>query len=164
MRTLWIFVEFPYRRRTGEEDGRIRSGKDKRLDVCGGGRVLRLMCGLVFKSNRQTLKYVWTRLTIDVYCMSRGTGAKCAGGIDKEHLMRYDVVQGKSIATGDLLVRGLTWLSASVDRRAGDTMKVGVSMRYKGDQEDRRTDVLSTRDCSFAGQRARGEPSPVSFL
>ena len=87
MRKLWIVVEFSYRRRTGAGDGRIHSGTDRRLDVCGGGRALRLVCGLVFKSNCQTPKYARTRLTIDVYCMSRSTGTKCAGGIDKEHLM-----------------------------------------------------------------------------
>lgn len=139
MRRLWISAEFPYHRRTGAGDGKIRSGKDRRLGVCGGGRVLRLMCVLVFKPNRQIPSYVQTRLTIDVYCMSRGARAKCAGGVDKEYLMRYDVVEGKSIVTGDLLVRRLTWLSASGDRRAGDVTKVVVSMRYKSDL-DRRAD------------------------
>ena len=95
MRRLWISVGFSYRRRTGGEDGRIRLGKDRRSDVYGGGRVVRLVYGLVFKLNRQTLKCTRAMLTIDVYGMSRGTGAKCAGGINKEHLVRYDVVEGK---------------------------------------------------------------------
>ena len=47
-------------------------------------------------------------------------------------------------------------------------MNVVVSMRYRGDKEDQRADfgppVLSTRDCSFAGQRARGALSLVLFL
>ena len=43
MRKLWIFVEFPYRRRTGGEGGRTRLGKDRRLGACGGGRELLLM-------------------------------------------------------------------------------------------------------------------------
>jgi len=67
-----------------------------RSDVCGGGRALRLVCGLVFKPNRQTPECVRTKLTIDVYGMSRGTGTECAGGIDKEHLMGCGVVGGKS--------------------------------------------------------------------
>jgi len=50
----------------------------------------------VFKPNNQTPKCVRTKLTIDVYGMSRGTGTKCAGGIDKEHLMGCGVVEGKS--------------------------------------------------------------------
>ena len=52
MRKLWIFAEFSYRRRTGEGGGRIRLGKDRRLDVCGGGRVHLLVYGLVFNLNR----------------------------------------------------------------------------------------------------------------
>jgi hypothetical protein len=96
------------------------------------------VCGLVFKLNRPDAK---TELTIDVYGMSRGTGAKCAGGIDEEHLIRYDVGEGKSFATGDLLVRRrLTWLSASGDRRASGAVEVVVSVSYKGDKEDRRAD------------------------
>lgn len=106
MRKLWIFAEFSYRRRTGGDDGRIRSEKDKRLGVCVGGRVLPLVCGLEFKPNRWISKRALERLTIEVYGVPRGTGAKCAGGIEKEDLMRYeyDVVEGGSHVEGNLSV------------------------------------------------------------
>jgi hypothetical protein len=39
---LWISVEFLCRRRIGEGGGRTRLEMDKRLGVCGGGRVHRL--------------------------------------------------------------------------------------------------------------------------
>lgn len=45
---------------------------------------------------------------------------------------------------GDLLVRRLTWLSASDDRRARSAMNEVVSMRYGGDKEDRRADFGRT--------------------
>lgn len=54
MRRLWISVELFCRRRIGEEDGRTRLGMGKRLDVCGVGRVLRLVSGFVVKSVCQT--------------------------------------------------------------------------------------------------------------
>ena len=55
------------------------------------------MCGLELKPNRWILRCVQTTLTIEVYGVSGGTGAKCAGGIDKEHLRGYDVVEGRSL-------------------------------------------------------------------
>lgn len=88
MRKLWISVEFPYRRRTGAEGGRIRLGKDRRVGVCGGGRVHRLVWDWWFKPNPKTSKCVRSRLTVDVYRVSGSAGAKCAGGIDEEYLMR----------------------------------------------------------------------------
>lgn len=90
---LWIYFEFSCRRRTGEEDGRIRLGMDRRSDVCGGGQACHLVCELVFKATCGTPEYVRNRLTVDVHCVSRGTGAKRAGGVDKEHLMQYDMVK-----------------------------------------------------------------------
>jgi len=88
---LWICVGFPCRRRTEEGGGRIRLERDRRLDVCDGGRALLLVCGLVFNPNRTVPKCAWTRLTIDIYGVSGGARAKCAGGIDEEYLIRYDV-------------------------------------------------------------------------
>ena len=63
--------------------------------------------------------------------MPRGTGAKCAGGIDEEYLMRYGV--GKSPVKEDLLVRQikmLAWLSASEERRARGTTEIVAPMRH----------------------------------
>jgi len=62
MRRLRIFVELFCRRRIGEEGGRTRSGMGKRLDVCGVGRVPRLVSGFVVKSVCQTLVKAQTDL------------------------------------------------------------------------------------------------------
>jgi len=76
--------------------------------------------------------------------------------------MRYDVVEGKSLVAGDLLVRRLTWLSASDDRRARSAIEVVVSMRYRGDKEDRRADFGRTLYQRLLLRRPESEGSVIS--